>query len=849
RRFRERHGGELLGHHVEARGGAAHAGGLGFWLPLAWDVVVTAIQVRLSRRRPATAEPASMLDGTVRHLRHGVRALLRSPGFTATAVLTLTLGIGADTALFSVVYGVLVRPLPYPAGERLVWVATPAMTGENLGRWRAGIPSFQRLEAFGLRSFTWQASDGARRLRGMAVTHGFLPLLGARPIRGRLWSAEEGAAARTPVVVVGRRFWREALGGRDPEGLVIRLDDTTYDVLGVLPADFHNLGYDIDLWLPLDQQPTRAGLNGVGLLAPRRTLAAARTEARALLTRLDPTTLSRAAGGFANLNGFREIFTGDVRTPLLILFGAAGLVLLLACANVANLLLTRATGRTREMAIRAALGAGRRTLAAQLLVESALLALAGAVLGLLLAWGLVHRVADLAPRYYFGRSVTEAVRIDVSVLAFTLGAATLTVLVAGLAPALAAARSTARGSSLVGRSTADPSSHRWREGLVAAQVALAFVLLVGTALMVRTWLVLRPAHPGFETADRLVAGLSLPDDPGANRSFVQRLVRQIQLGTPGVRAAAVTDVPLSGMITTTRVLAVDGEALPEGEGRPLSVDLRSATPGYLDVVGMRMVTGRALLDSDGPDAPFALVVNESAARRLWPDLAGVVGRRVTLDLYEDTADFTVVGRVADARSTGATTRARPEVFASYDQVPWRRLHLVVHAPGSAGIDAGVLRRAVAELDPSIPVEDVTSLEAIASDSVARRRYQAALMAAFGLLALLLSAVGCYGVLAHAVGRRTREIGIRMALGARRGGIILRVVRRGAVPVAGGLAAGTALALAGTKVLESALYGVSRTDPTSFLAAALVLGAVSLVAAWLPARRAAAVDPVQSLAAE
>lgn len=854
RRFRDRHGGEMLRHHVEARRGSAR--GPGFWLPLAWDVTVTGIQVRMSGRTQgnqgptATARPQRSLAAGARYARHGARVLRKSPAFTVTAVVTLGLGIGANTALYSVVQGVLVRPLPYPAYDRLVWVAASNMSPANLAEWRQAVPSFERLEAFALTSITRRGPEGTRRLLGMIVTPGFLELLGASPVRGRLWSPDEGAPSRPPVAVVSRRLWQERFGSGDAAGRVVRLEDTPYTVVGVLPADFDPLGYeDVDVWVPVGQHPAR-GLNAVGLLAPGKTLAAARTEADALVSRLEVSATARDLGRFANLNSLREVFTGDVRSPLLVLFGAAGLVLLLACANIANLSLARATGRTREMAIRAALGADRRSLLAQLLVESALLALAGAALGLALAWGIVHRIAEIAPPWYFGRAVLDGVRIDLPVVSYTLAAATLTLLLAGVAPAFAVARAGDRALAPGGRVTDPATSHRWREGLVAAQVALAFVLLVGTALLVRTWLVLRPADPGFETRDRIVAELHLPgDDAGADRELVGDLLREPALSGPGVEAAAVTDVPLSGMISTALVVAVDGEAVPEADGRSPSIDLRPATPGYLDVVSMRMIAGRPLRDDDGPDAPFALVVNESAARRLWPDGASPVGRRVTLDLYGPTADFTVVGVVADAWSVGGTTRPRAEAFASWWQVPRSRIHLVVHAPPGSGVDGATLRRTVTALDPSIPVEDVTTLEAIAGASVARQRFQALLMSAFGLLALILAVIGCYGVLAHAVGQRTREIGVRKALGARPGVITFRVVRRGAVPVAAGLAAGAVVALGATRVLESALYGVSPADPTSFAVSALVLGGVSLTAAWLPARRAARVSPVTSLAAE
>lgn len=838
-KFRERYADQILQHHVDRLGGPEEARGPGFWLPLAWDLILTGLQVRF-------LSGAALLDALGRNLRYGFRVLRRNPGFSATAVLTLALGIGANTAVFSLVYGTLMRPLPYPEADRLVWVAPSFSLEVDLGEWRTALTPFERLEAFGLASLEWRGDEGARRVRGMRVSDGLLPLLGAVPERGRLWSAREAEAGETPVAMVSHRFWRDELGGRDVTELSVRLGDDVRSVIGVLPSGFGSLGYDVDVWVPRAQGASGSP-NLIGRLRPGATVASARAAADDLLARLEPAA-DPGLRTFINVNGFDEVFRGEIRTPLLVLFGAALLVLLLACVNVGNLLLSRAVSRVHEMALRTALGASRLALGGQILAETAVLAAAGGGLGLLLAWILIHHVPGALPPRYFSRLGTDGVGIDGVALAFAAVATTVTTLLAGLAPILGSARTRPSAGSR-GRATSSQRSHRWRDAFVATQMALSFVLLVGTMLLVRSYLTLRPSDPGFETRDRVVAQLALPEPSPANVTFVRRLIREVELAVPGADAAVVNDVPLSGMISVTRVTAIDGTPTTGGDTRPPSVDFHAATPDYLDLMGMELLAGRGLAASDDAEAPFALVVNERTARRLWPDDPRPLGRRLTLDLYTGTPEFTVVGVLADTRSLGNTTRARREVFAAYEQVAWPRVTLVAHLPEGGQLDDGTIRRLVAGIDPTVPVDRVTTLEAVAAGSVSRWRYEAALMSGLGGLSLLLAVIGCYGVLAHTVAQRKREIGIRMALGAGAVSVVVAVLRRGALQVGAGLAAGALIALAVTRVLESSLVGVSPRDPASFLAAAALLGMTSMGAAWLPARRAARVEPATTLAGE
>jgi len=784
-----------------------------------------------------------MIDALARDLAYGLRMLVRGRAFTAVAVLTLALGIGANSAIFSLVNGLLLRPLPYPQVDRLVWIATPMVTSDNVGEWRAGMRTLERVAAFGLRSAVLTGRGPAQRLSGMIVTEDYLPLLGATPVRGRLWTADELSTGGPGTIVVSQSLWQRLGPDAVPGATTLTLDGASYTVIGVLPASFPNLHYRSDVWWPA-AGATGRGFNLIALRRADATVEAVRLEATALAERIDVAGLP-IARRFANVNALAAIYTGDIRTPLLVFLAAAGFVLLIACANVANLLLARAAGRQREMVVRTALGAGRPVLLRQLLSESAVLGLAGALAGALVGFAGLRAVLSLVPEYYsFGR--IAAVQMDGRVLGFTFVIAFATTLLAGLAPALHAVRHAASAATGSVRLSSTRTTRRSHEALMAAEIALALVLLIGTVLLIRTFLVLRPAAPGFEVNDRMVASIALPDagaiDPAG---FARRLLEEVDVAAPSARAAIATDVPLSGLVMMFPLQEVDGQPVDPTAGRRNDILFVAATPDYFDVMGMPLVRGRRLMETDVPGSTPVIVVNERAAAQLWPD-GDALGRILVLDLGDRSAELVVAGVVGNTRASGNHLNASATAFAAFWQMPWNRFQLVVHQPRGGELTADAVRRIVESIDAGVPVGSTAMLEQMVARTVAERRFHMTLMAVFAGLALALALVGCYGVLSYSVAQRTREIGVRVALGATHGAILRTVVLRGVVLVALGLAAGTLIALATTRVLGNYLFGVPPTDVATFAGAAAGLALVSLLAVYLPARRAASVQPVEAL---
>jgi putative ABC transport system permease protein len=789
------------------------------------------------------ARTGAHVEAVLRDVRYAARLLVRSPRFAAVVIVTLALGIGINSAVFSLVNALLLRPLPYPEADRMVWIATPLATSENLEEWRAGMRSLERMGAFSLHSSVLTGRGPAERVEGMDVTRELLPLLGGVAVRGRLWTAEEQRPGGPATVVVSHAFW-ERLGRPDVGMSVLRLDGVAYTIIGVLGPGFRDLHYDSGVFFPAEGR-RELRFNLIGLRRPDLSVAQVRAEATALASRIEAPGVPERMR-FANVQTPGTIYKDEIRAPLLVLFAAAAFVLLIACANVANLLLSRAAARSRELAVRSALGAGRATLLRQLLTESAVLALAGAALGWIVAVGGLRAVLAIVPEFYgYGRINT--VRMDRAVLAFTFVVALVTTILAGTSPAMHAAKLASRTAAGWTRATASRGARRFREALMTAEIALALVLLIGTVLMVRTFLVLRPASPGFEVADRMIVSLRLPSVPPRSDAeidaFARRLLGEVSASAPGARVAIATDVPLSGSIMNFDVAAVDGT--PPTEAQPNGIDLVAATPNYFDVMGMRVLRGRGLSAADVPGSMPVAIVNETMAARFWPD-TDPMGRRIAIRLRDRVVELAVVGVAANARSSGNNTSTRATAFVSFWQLPFSGFELVLHQPRAATLNAEEIRRMVAAIDAGLPVGSITMLDRIAGRAVATPRYHMLLMMSFGALAVVLALVGCYGVLSFSVAQRTREIGVRIALGASHSDIVRSVVLRAALLVTVGLVAGATLALATTRVLESSLYGVEPTDPATFALAAAGLALVALIAAYLPARRAAAVQPTEAL---
>lgn len=803
------------------------------------------------------------MDNLIQDLRYATRSLLRSPGFTVVAVLTLALGIGANTAIFSVLYGVLLRPLPYPEAGRLVGLSQVyrgsrderavdyreyRFLAEN-GR------VFQSLAVstnLGFNVFTGEEAD---RARGMRVSSGFFRVLGVAPLLGREFSADEDQLGGPQVAILSYGYWQRRFGG-DPSvvGRAITLDGAPYTVVGVMPSGFQTQP-EADVWSTVAQVSRTIGngsnLNLVGRLMPGLSLARAQAEFEptvAAFCEAFKDRLPRQAR--FELYPHRQLIVTDLRTPVRVLFGAIGFVLLIACANVAALVLGRATERGRELAVRVALGASRARVVRQLLTESVLLALVGGAVGLGLArWGLDLLLSFLPPDL---RSI--AISLDWWAVAFTFGLSLATGIAFGLLPAWHVAGSDTHDALREGsgRTTASVGRSRVRNALVIGEMALSVVLLIGAGLLIRTVGNLLRTDPGFDPQRVLSAEIWLNgvgyDSTAQISAYYQRLTARLAT-IPGVQAAAVVEAGLPLGTGGNQYLVIEG--LADGA----SVDYRTVTPGYFQALGIRLERGRAFTGGDVQGADPVAVVNESFARRY---LSGrdAVGRTVSFEGGKGVPRR-IVGVAADVKSfIGAPTP--PTVFLPSAQTPasytrvfggWFPTHVVVRTTGDPGALAAGVTAAIHEIDPRVPVGRVRALQEVLTESVAFQRFEMLLLSAFAALALVLSAVGIYGVMSYLVSQRTHEIGVRVALGAVPRDVLWLVLGRGLALAATGAAFGLLGAAALTRILKSQLYGVQSSDPTTFAAVTVALGLVALIACVVPARRATRVDPVVALRTE
>jgi predicted permease len=809
---------------------------------------------------------ADMLDALRQDLRYAARGLRRNPAFTLAAVLTLALGIGANTAIFSVVNGVLLRPLPYHEPDRLVRLFA-AFRGRGVERFAISEPEFldykglthvfENAAAYTGAGLTLTGVGDPERLRGIAATRDLLPVLGVRPARGRNFEADEGREGMEPVVIVTHELWQNRFGG-DPGllGRRLTLNGISRRVIGILPRGATLSRAQVFIPIVVSAEAKRAihSLSGIARLRPHVTVEQAHREANALTQRLSrqyPGAYPVSVGYGANVIAMHDEIVGDVRPALLILLGAVGLVLLIACANVANLLLARGEARQREMAVRLALGASRRRIIGQLLTESTLLALLGAAFGAILArWGMRSLLAvnpDAIPR-------AQEIQLDATVGLVTLGLAAVTGVLFGLAPAMQTLRTQLQsGLKEGGRGSEGARRQRLGRALVAGEIALAVVVVIGAALLMRSFWTLRNVDPGFKPDNILVIDLAVPEsryNPQATTVFYQRLVESLA-ALPGVQvAAAASDLPpVAGRYHWD--IFVEGRPIPPGQARH-SPNMRAVTRDYFRALSIPMVRGRPFGAADNETSLPVAVVNETAARTIWPG-ADPVGARVRF--AKDLPWVTIVGVARDSRSVGLAQPAPAEVFMLHEQLPTaggdteRAMFAVARAAGDPLALTGPARRIVRELDPQLAIINMWSMTQLMDRSVVRPRFTMLLLGMFGGVALTLAAIGIYGILSYAVKRRTREIGIRVALGAQPAAVLRLVVAQGMRLALLGLALGLAAAFVATRLMASLLYGVSATDPLTFGAVALLLGGVALVASWLPARRAVLTDPTTALRAE
>jgi len=791
-------------------------------------------------------------------MRYAVRRLLKSPGFAVVAVGALALGIGANTAIFSVVNSVLLRPLPYPAPEQLVqlWEARPR---QNMPRveiapheflaWAEQSQSFQRIAATDLAQYNLTGRGEPERVTGALVSAAYFPLLGVTPVQGRGFLEEEDRPGASDVVVLSNELWQTRFNS-DPSiaGQTLNLDGVSCTIVGVLPRGFR-LPQNAALARPIAfnaddrARPGNHFLNVFGRLKEGVTVAQAEAEMATVAARVEQSLGGTNVGHQVVVVPLHEQIVGGSRTALLVLLGAVALVLLIACANVANLLLARAAGRRREVAVRAALGASRWRIVRQLLAESLLLSALGGALGLLLAvWG-VELLVRLDPT---GVERAGEVTLDWRVLAFTLGLSLLTGLLFGLAPALQASKADFVESLKEGGRTGQGLARsRLRSALVVGEVALTLVLLVGAGLLLKSFSRLLAVDPGLDPRNVLTMDVALPpakyDEPQRVTAFYERLLQEAA-ALPGVEAAgAVSVLPLAGDDNSNFVQIEGREPLPPGQA--LRAGRRNVSADYFRALGIALKRGRGFAASDARDAQPVLVINEAMARTFFQG-EEPVGKRIRTG--DKSPWVEIVGVVGDVRHRGLDVDTRPEMFFPQTQTPSRRMTLVVRAAGDPRALAAPLRERVRSIDQDQPVGNVRTMEEWVSESVASQRFTAALLGVFAAAAAALAALGLYGVVSYSVAQRTHEIGLRVALGARPRDVLRLVIGQGMTLTLVGVGVGVAAALALTRVISGLLFNVGATDPAVFVAVPLLLGSVALLACYLPARRATKVDPMVAL---
>jgi putative ABC transport system permease protein len=821
--------------------------------PLRYDPVI-----------PGEQRRTNVLHELGQDLRFGFRTLLKNPSFTAIAVIALALGIGANSAIFSVVNTVLLRPLPYKDPDRLVMVwedatrhgyprDTPAVA--NYLDWRTQNHVFEEMAAVADQSLNLTGVGDPERLEGSGANASLFTVLGVAPQIGRAFTAEEDQAGANRVVLLSNGLWARRFGA-DPAivGKQITLNGQPHTVVGIMPAQFQFPSQDVELWVPLafsQQQAANRGrhyLQVVARLKQGVTLAQAQAEMNTIASRLQQQNPQQNTDLGAAVVPLHEQVVGDIRPALLILLGAVGLVLLIACANVANLLLARAAVRQKEIAVRVAFGASRWRLIRQFLTESVLLAAIGGAFGLVLS---VIGI-KLLPRFIPPNiSQVKTIALDSRVLGFTILVSLLTGVIFGLFPALQA--SMFKPNETLKEGGRDSSSgnrgNRMRALLVIAEVAVSLVLLIGAGLLINSFLRLRNLDPGFNSQNLLTMRIVLPDlkypDQAHRSAFYTDLIQRVE-ALPGVKSAAVTtNLPLYRQGNSTGV-EIEGRPAPP-PGQEIIITTRVISPKYLTTMGIPLLRGRQFGPEETAKMPGAVIISETMARRYWPN-EDPLGKRLTPGRNAGPEDwFQIIGIAKDVKQFELTAASKPQMYLPYVQADFfAPRDLVVKTDVDPIGMAATVRRAVWEIDKDQPVSNIKTMDEIAAESVARQRFSMLLLAIFAGVALVLAAVGIYGVMSYSVTQRRNEIGIRMALGAQRSDVLKLTVGQGLKLVLVGVSVGLVGAFVLTRLMVSLLFGVGATDPGTFIGISVILVSVALIASYIPARRATKVDPLVAL---
>jgi predicted permease len=813
------------------------------------------------------------MDTLLQDIRFGIRMVAKSPGFAAIAILTLALGIGANTALFSVVNGVLLNPLPYHQPERLVAIyakskefSRSSISYPNFLDWVRTQRSFSSMAAFRQENYNLTDMGEPERVKAEMVSAEFFSVLGVNPIAGRLLRPEEDHVGAQPVALISGGFWKRKFDSSpDALGKTLRLDGVGYTVVGVIPADFRYQSgnfQESDVYVPIGQwndstfRDRRAamGMDAVGRLRPGVTIEQAQADLDSVAQGLASTYPAADKGSGVALFSLKQDVVGNIRPFLLVLLAAVGFVLLIACVNVANLLLARSTGRTREFAIRAALGAGQGRVVRQLLTESLVLSCTGGGLGLLLAsWG-TQAAIRLMPQALPG---AQTVSIDSRVLLFTLAASVLSGIFFGLAPAVGISRASLQATLREGGRGSSGARHRLQGLFVAGEMAMALVLLIGAGLMIRSLAGLWSVNPGFNPHKVVTFAISCPMTAGTTTEAIRASMRQLQdtvSAVPGVEAASLSAgaLPMGG--DSEVPFWIEGQPKPTSDSDMKKSLFYVIEPDYLKAMGIALERGRFFSTADNEHSPFVIVIDEEFARLHFAG-QNPVGQRVNLAIINKVAE--IVGVAGHVKQWGlaedVNSPVRAQFYMPISQVPDQFLPLlargelfVVRTQGSPEIEMGAIRQAIGKISGEIVIYDTQTMDKIIGDSLAARRFSMILLGIFAALALVLSCVGIYGVISYLAGQRTHEIGIRMALGAERIDVLKLILGHGAMMALIGVAVGIAASLALTHLMAKLLFGVSAYDPLTFAAVTCLLVLVALAASYIPARRAMRVDPMVAL---